>query len=427
MNLFRRFFLLLPTLLLSFVLAVAVWISAVTSTDPIQERDYTRQVSIEIIGQDPASILTSQNPGQVTLRLSAPASVWERLNNERNPIRAVTDLSGLGQGTFSVPVQLQVLVEPVRVVSYSPRDLVITLEKLTGARHSINLIRRGDLAIGYEAGIPVLDSKEATVSGPESLVNRVKTLQVILNLDKADQDLTRSLEVQALDENQIPVSGITISPAQVTVTQPVSQRGGYRNVVVKVVTTGQVANGYRLTTISVFPPAVTVFASDPTLVDTLPGYVETTPIDLTNAKDDVDVRVALNLPTGVSVVGDQTVNVVVGVAAIEGSLTLKDMRVEVINLGPRLAARLSPNLVNIILSGPLPLLDKIQSGDVRIIIDLAGVTSGTYQLAPRVELAIAELRVESILPGSIEVVVGPAGPATPTPRPTPQPTPTPKP
>ena len=37
---------------------------------------------------------------------------------------------------------------------------------------------------------------------------------------------------------------------------------------------GYVADGYKLTNITVSPPTVTVFSSDPTLVNELPGYVE---------------------------------------------------------------------------------------------------------------------------------------------------------
>jgi YbbR domain-containing protein len=128
----------------------------------------------------------------------------------------------------------------------------------------------------------------------------------------------------------------------------------------------------------------------------------------------VDVRVGLNLPTGVSVVGDQTVNVVVGVSAIEGSLTINDVPVQVINLDPQLSATLSPETVNLILSGPLPVLDALKSADLRVVIDLDGVTAGTYQLVPRVDLQNSDVRVESLLPGSIEVTVGVP---TPTPRP----------
>ena len=134
---------------------------------------------------------------------------------------------------------------------------------------------------------------------------------------------------------------------------------------------------------------------NPTLVDNLPGYVETSPVDLTGAKDDVDVRVALNLPEGISVVGDQTVNVVVGVSAIEGSLTINDVPVEVINLTPDLGAQPFPSDRSIS-SSPVRCRCWMlcNAGDIRVIIDLTGVNAGTYQLVPRVELQGTELRVE---------------------------------
>jgi YbbR domain-containing protein len=193
--------------------------------------------------------------------------------------------------------------------------------------------------------------------------------------------------------------------------------GGYRNVVVKVMVTGQIADGYRLTNLSVFPPAVTVFSTDPNLVNSLPGYVETVPLALNNAKDDLDVKLGLSLLPGVSVVGDQTVEVIVGVAAIESSLTLSNQPVVAIGLPPGLAARTSPESVDVILSGPLPLLDALTQSDVRVTVDMTGASIGTYQRTPKIELTIPELNVESILPGTIEVIISNAPTPTVTPRP----------
>jgi YbbR domain-containing protein len=190
-----------------------------------------------------------------------------------------------------------------------------------------------------------------------------------------------------------------------------------------------VANGYRLTNISPFPPNVFVFSTNPSLVDNLPGFVETNPIDLTGVKDDLEIRLPLNLPKGVELVGDQSVLVQVGVAAIEGSITLSDLPIEVIGLPENLVARISPEVVDVIISGPLPLLDNLAERDVRVILDLSSVTEGTYQFAPRVEISIDELQVETILPSSIEVVVEVRPPMTATPvrTPGPQSSPTPTP
>jgi YbbR domain-containing protein len=420
MILMRRLLSLIPSLLLALALAVAVWISAVTSSDPVEERVFPRTLPIELIGQDPAQILTISDNSQVTLRMSAPRSIWDRMINDRVPIRAIADLSGKAPGTYEFPVQVQVGIQPVKIISYSPTSIKISLEALKSISYPIKIVRKGEPAVGYEAGIAALDQTSATISGPKSLVDRVKNLQVILDITRANDNISRSLPVQPVDENGLAITGLSIVPEQVTLVQPITQRGGYRNVVVKVVTTGQVGEGYRLTTVSVFPPTVTVFSTNPSLVDKLPGYIETNPIEINARKDDIDVRLPLNLPEGVSIVGDPTVNVVVGIAAIEGSITLNDVLVEVINLDPKLGAKISPERVNIILSGPLPVLDKLLPSQLRVVLDLAGKEIGTYQLVPKVDLSGLELRVESILPGSIEVTVELAGTPTPTPIATPQ-------
>ena len=133
---------------------------------------------------------------------------------------------------------------------------------------------------------------------------------------------------------------------------------------VKVIVRGQVAGGYRLDSISVFPPVVTVFSSDPDLTNALPGVVETQPLDLQNAKDNLNLRVSLNLPAGISVVGPQTVLIEAGISPIQSSLTLTEERVEVTGLSADMSHQISPSTVDVILSGPLPILDTLTRQDV---------------------------------------------------------------
>ncbi|TLN28544.1 hypothetical protein FDZ74_00425 [bacterium] len=404
----------IPTFLTALVLAMAVWISAVTSTDPTQERQYAQPIPIETIGLDPGLMITNEPPAEINVVLSAPMSVWNQLNADSSTIRAVVDLSGLAAGTHSVDLQVQVSQRPVEIVSYAPRAITVTLEQLSTRSVPIKLVTHGDPAVGYEAGLPSLSQSSTVVSGPASLVERVQEVQALLDLTQVFETVSRTLTLQAVDANESPVNGLTLTPDRVTVTLPINQKGGYRNVVVKVVTSGEVANGYRLTNISVFPAAVTVFSSDPTAIANLPGYVETMPLDLSNVKDDLDISVTLNLPEGVSVVGDQTVLVRVGIAAIQSSLPLSNQKINVIGLAPNLAATLSPQTIDLILSGPLPMLDALTEADVTISLDATGLARGTYQLEPKIEISIADVKVESVLPGTIEVTITNA--PTPTPR-----------
>lgn len=414
MDIFRRLAKNLPTFLLAFALAVAAWISAVTSADPNEQRVYPNTIPIQIIGQDPGLILLGEYPTQVKLTLKAPRSVLDQLESNPGQVTATVNLADLAAGTHTLPVQVQIGLHPMEIMSISPRTLNLTLENLTTKGFPIQLVRNGDPAIGFQADTPKMNAENVTLSGPQSLVEQVKEVRATVDLTQARETINQLVPLKAVDENGTEISGINLSPSEVTINQSITQRGGYRMVVVKVVTTGKVTNGYRLTNISASPWEVMVYSTNPDRVNELPGYVETQPVSLDGAKDDLDQRVQLNLPAEITVVGDQSVLVQVGIAAIESSLTLSNKLVEIIGLEKGMSATISPQSVDVILSGPLPLLDALSTSDVRVIIDLTGKGVGVYQLTPRIEIQNPELRVESILPGTLEVNVVLGTQASPT-------------
>jgi YbbR domain-containing protein len=249
-----------------------------------------------------------------------------------------------------------------------------------------------------------LEPAEVTLTGPESLISKVKQVRVTMDITNANQTLVRDEIPQLLDADGRAVSGLTLSPEAVTVTQPITLLGGYRYVIVRAVSTGQVGTGYRVTNIFVSPVGVVVFSSDPELVNNLPGYVETQPIDLTGKEDDFETLVDLNLPAGVTVVGDSKVLVQVSIATIESSLAIS-LPVEVIGLAPGLMASSSPAVVDVILSGPVPLLNTLAPTDVRVVVDLTGYEVGTYQFTPQVNILPERVQKVSILPATLEITI----------------------
>jgi YbbR domain-containing protein len=404
----------LRTFLWAFVMALAVWVAAVSAADPDEVRPYPTPIQIEIVGQDPGLVITGDAPKQVELTLRAPSSVWGKLLNGEGDIRAILDLSGLSAGEHTLDIQIQISARPVRIISKTPRTATITLEPLATRTFPVELNISGQPATGYQAGDPTLDPKEIVISGPQSQVDRVVKVRLPINLAAARENIDQTVTVQPLDENNQIVAGLGLNPAEVSVSLPISQQGGYRDLAVKVVVTGQVASGYRLANISVFPPVVTVFSGDPALVNSLPGALETQPLDLENANDEVTTRLSINLPEGVSLVGDQTVLVRVNISPIQSSLTLSNKPIEVDGLQDGWFAQIAPTNVDVILSGPLPLLDTLTSQEVRVVVDVTGLDEGTHQLTPKVDVLVSDVMVESILPGTVEVVLSKSPLKTPT-------------
>ena len=401
------------TLLLAFVLGIAVWISAVSSADPDEVRAFPRPIPIEVIGQDPSLIMTSEIPASLDVTIRAPQSVWELLESQDNTVRAILDLSGLGEGEHTVDIQIQVTLRPTQVVLANPSSVTVKLEPLSTETLPVSLSLSGQPAAGYQAGETTWDVKEVIISGPKSVVDAAMRARVVVNLDGIRESIDESVNIQIINAQNEILRGLTISPESTKVVVPISQQGGFRDVAVKVVVRGQVAAGYRLENISVFPPVITVFANDPALVNALPGVVETQPLELQDGKEDISTRLSLNLPENITLVGAQTVQVQVSISPIQTSLTLLNQPINVIGLGEGLSAQTFPQTVDVIVSGPLPVLDVLTSADITITVNVTDLGIGTYQIKPEVQVLNSNVLVESILPETVEVVLSIPNTATP--------------
>jgi YbbR domain-containing protein len=413
------------TFLLAFALALAVWVTAVTAANPDETQAYPHPVPIEFIGQDPGLILTGGSiPQQVQITLRAPHSVWQSLLSGETPVHAVVDLTGLGSGTHTVTVQTRIDARPILIISVSPKSFDLALEPQVTRSLAIRLTLINQPAIGFQVGHAVLTPAQVVITGAESLISRIDHIQASLDLTDARQNINTSIAVQVVDVNGRLVSGINVIPENVNISLPIIQQGGYRDLAVKVMTVGNPASGYSLTSVAAFPPIVTVYSANSEIIDSMPGYVETSSLDLSGAQADIEKTLGILLPPGITLIGEQSVTVKVGIAPIEGSRTISFRPVEIIGLNTGLEAHLSPQTVDVILSGPLPLLDSLAISDVVVQVDLTGLAPGTYQLTPKVTIAGYTLKVESILPGTVEVtIINPKAiiptPTTTSPAPTP--------
>lgn len=412
----RSFAINTRTFLLALVLAIAVWISAVTAADPDEVRAPIT-VPVEIIGQDSSLVRTNGVPAVIEVTLRAPQSVWEQLTAQENSVRAFLDLSGLSAGKHVVEIKVQVAVRPTQIVLANPTTVTVILEPFATETLSLNLSLSGQPATGYRAGDAVTDPTEVVVSGPKSLIDKATRARVRVNLSGSRESVDQAILIEVLDEQNSPLDGITITPQTAHVNIPISQQGGFRDVAVKVVVQGQQAAGYRLENISVFPPVVTVFASDPQLIKNISGVVDTQPLDIQDAKNDITTRLGLSLPENITIVGAQTVQVEVGISPIQTSLTLLNQQINIIGLPNGMIAQISPQTVDVILSGPLPVLDILTPQDITITVDVTGLDVGVHQLTPKVETLVDNVLVESMLPGTIEVVLSLPVIPQPTPKP----------
>jgi YbbR domain-containing protein len=404
MKIIRGILRLIPTIITAVLLGVAVWVSAVTSTDPNVEQTFASPIPVRVQGMDPSLVLTGSVPESVVVTIKAPRSIQLQLSADPNLIRATVNLSGLGAGRHTVEPQVSIGIGPTQITKVTPSSLEFSIEQMLSRTLEVEYRQTGNLPISYSSGNAILEHDQVEISGPKPLVDQVT--QVIAEVDLTDVNTTvaRMVELKPLDSRGAIVRGLNLNPTQIRIEVPIRQLGGYKNVFVKVVTSGQINSGYLITGLLVDPPNVTVYSPDPEIARAMPDFVETMPIDLTGGIKSFEIDAELNLPEGVSPVSVQNVKVTVEIAAVENTRRLYAVPVQVINQGRGLTVTLVPNSIDLVVVGPVNILDRINNGNVKVTLDLADKTEGTYQLVPTVTLDPADaLRLGPVPPTTIEV------------------------
>lgn len=401
----------LSSLLLALILALTVWVAAVSAEDPIEERAFTNPIPIELRGQPEGLLMLNDPPSAVRITLRAPQSVWDDLSSD--DIEVWADLASISSGEQRLQLEYDVGLRPAEVTRLEPSAITIRAEPAATKELPIDIEVNGEPAVGYRASLPAISPDRVTLTGPSSAVSRVDGVQAEVDISGRSQDVTEESALIALDAEGNRVEDALLDPATVEISIAIEDLGGYRSVVVSPRIQGEVEPGYQLTQITVSPTLVRVFSSDPQVISELSGFVETEPVSLEGATEQFERRVGVDLPEGVSIVGEQSVLVRVSISPIQTSITVNES-VEFQGLGQDLFAQASPSAVNLILNGPLPLLDDLDPGDVRVVLDLAGLTSGTHQVTPDVIVAPPEARVQSVLPDTVEVTISTEPPPSPT-------------
>ncbi len=380
--------------------ATIVWAVATSEENPGREGLFADAVPIEI--SSPTSLVVSQKSAEtVRVRLRAPQASWDQL--QRANLHAIVDLKPFGVGRYEVPVKVQVDDARVVVLSVEPAMLQVTIEPAKSRFFDARAQVLDDAPLGYTYKPPMLSQVQVTVSGPASLVDQVNEVLAEVFLRGARAPVDREATLLARDAQGREIKGVTISPTSITVKISVEQRVGFKDVSIKTVLRGNVASGYWISNILVTPSTTTVVGNADALAK-VSGFVETAAIDVNGATADVGVRATLALPDGVSVLNNDPVDVRVSVTPILGGQTVR-RKVTVQGLRAGLVATISPEAVDVIVSGPLPNLQNLPPETASVVLDAAGLGPGVYPLRPRITGLVELLKVQGIVPDTIQLFI----------------------
>lgn len=405
-------------LLLAVVIAVVVWIAAAWDRDPIEEMEFGQPIPVQVENLPPDTHILDGWQQEVRVRLRAPRSVMDELR--LSDIKAVIDLSPdlepLEPGVLDVPVRVTLDADPVTLLEVEPEYVRVELDEIRERMAPISVEVRGEPGLGYyRADDPTVVSDTVRILGPASLVDQVNRAAGSVSVRGARETVEDQVALIPVDINGNRVSGVAVEPESVLVSVPVRPLPNVKEMSVTLTQLGQPAEGYHVTDVSIDPPVVRVLGPVSILAG-LPGFLTTVPISIGGRSEVVVERLALELPAGLSMFDPEEPAVQATIEiepffdseAVTRTLTYQGLR-------PGLMPIASPEVVEVILSGPRPRLSSLLPEDVRVIIDLSNMRLGGEAQVEPVVVAPEGITVESIIPSVVQVQM--VREPTPTPQP----------
>lgn len=398
----------LSSALLALFLALVVWVVAVYEKSPPRTDIFPAGIPIQVVNLGQGLIISSPVPKECRVRLRALTSTWNELQPQ--DLEATIDLDQLQAGQHEVPVTVRTQKQDIVLLGVDPPRVTVTLEETDSrrVRVKVRVLDEESIPLGYTSGLPIVSPEQVTISGTKTLVAQVAEAVVEISVKNARETVVRQETPLLHDSGGNRIQGLTISPSTVTISVAIERQVGYRDVTVRAVTQGAPAAGYWISNIRVEPALVTVYGQQ-SVIESLPGYLDTQPINMQDATRDIIKRVALALPEGVLVLGEgagkEGILVQISIEPLLGGQTVR-RELQIQNLRSGLKASASLTHVDIILSGPLPALQELKPDDVQVVLDLLGLPRGTHKVTPKVLLPEElGLEVKSIVPDIVEVTI----------------------
>ena len=402
----------LGTLVLSVVLALIIWLIASNQQNPIIQQTFEETLTVRGLTGSVAPLDDlSDIPIQVTVRV--PENSIEAFRN--SDFAAYIDLADLEPGSHDVPVQPSGVVDPqVKIVSFQPPELHIDLDEVITKALTFEPTITGKPADNYIALDAITEPFTVTISGPATWVDEVTSATTIIELNDAKSQLVvEEAPIELLNARGEAVSQVNADPEAVEkVVVPIEQRAGRKEVAVRPVLDGEPAAGRRLSSVRVTPSTV-VLEGEGDVLAQVPGFVETVNLSLEGATENIEERIELVLPEGVTVQGGNSVIITAGVTPIEVGATLR-VKPLIQELGPGLEASVALDTVEVIVRGPQPDLESMDPDDTFVFLGLSGLLPGSHAVEPTVLLPPG-INQEGLFPEVVEVIIVSTEAETPAP------------
>lgn len=386
-------------LVLSFVLAVALWLYISSKQDPRVAQDYGQPIAVSVANIPDGMTIANNSLGVVYVSYRRASTSTVVTGSSFHPY---VDLLGLKPGLHHVPIQ--VTSDPgVQVVDKRPSTVPILLERIQSRRISVQPHTLGQPPTGYGTQI-IITPKTVVVSGAPDLVTQATRASFELDLRSLRSNVSGSYEL--FPENSqagLVVGRLTLSPSHVHVTVKVQALSSYKTLPVLPTLTGTPKTGYGVVGVTVQPAEITASGSPGAL--SAISTVKTGSVSVSKrGAGTITRRVAVKLPKGIRS-STKWVTVRAQLAAVQSGSSI-EIGITPVGVSPGLSARTNPAKVLVSVVGPSTTLSQV-ARQMHAVVDLTGYGAGTYTFTPSIT-APRGIVVEGSYPTSVTVTLTPS-------------------
>ena len=392
--------------LVALALSALVWAGLTIEEYPVATEPFPGRLTVEPVGLDTRRLVLVREIAPVRVSVSGPKVDLASLTADHFVARV--DLTGLGAGQQQVDVDVVVSNSQVEVERITPANITVWLDPVVERQLRVNARIESDVATGYRANLSEITAEpaDATVSGASSAVERVARVQAALSLEGATRDVRVEGLLIPVDRQGVEVEDVRVDPPTVLVNVPVTRITGRKRVPVVPRIEGAVAPSFFIARIGVVPTSVEI-EGEPGALERVDA-VETLPIDIADARGDVQREVGFDAPEGITIRSDQPfAQVAVVVEPLDETTTIQ-VAVVLTNLGSGLQAIADQPFLQIVMSGPAEVLQSLRGGDILAEVDLSNRAPGLHQIQPAIAHPSPDtLRIARVIPAVVGVRIAP--------------------
>ena len=381
------------TALLSFGIALALWLYVVTVVSPNSDKKYTNipvTLQGEVVLQERGLMITTTELPSVSLHLEGNRTDLNKLNSSN--ITIAVDVSRIGEAgvhylSYSPSYPGDVPNNAITVLNRTPSNITLTVENRVSKEVPVEVNYTGSLSEDFMADKEnkELDYESVNVAGPQSVIDQIAMARIDVNLDGRSESISEQFRYTLCNEKGEPVDVqlVTTDVEEIALTLRIV-RVKEIQLLVQVVAGGGATP--ETSSIKVEPESIRVSGSDNLLADLEQLVLGT--IHLGEMSADEVLTFPIKLPEGIT----NETGVLEATVDVQfpdlGTKTLSVKNFTPVNVPAGLDAAVITKQLEITVRGPKASIDAVTPENVQVTVDFANEQVGTSTVKADVSVNI---------------------------------------